>query len=137
MTLAAFVTETERDRSAVAIAEPMTVSEVLSSWLAAKTPRLSPATVDRCRVAIKHLDSVLGSMRVARLRPHHVEDLYGRLSAAGQSGSSVRKLHWAMRQSLAWAHKRGYRATVATDGVELPPLDERKVDPPSSASCRR
>jgi integrase len=42
-----------------------------------------------------------------------------------------------MRQSLAWAHKRGYTAIVATDGVDLPPLDERKVDPPSSADVRK
>jgi integrase len=135
--LAAFVTETERDRSASAITEPMTVSQVLDSWLQAKSPRLSPATVDRYRVAIKLVTPVIGSMRVARLRPHHIDDLYSGLLAAGQSGSSIRKVHWAMRQSLAWAHKRGYTAIVATNGVELPPLGERKVDPPASADVRK
>jgi integrase len=135
--LAAFVIETERDRTASAITEPMTVSQVLATWLEAKTPRLSPATVDRYRVAIKLVEPVLGSMGVARLRPHHIDDLYSGLLAAGQSGSSIRKVHWAMRQSLAWAHKRGYTAIVATDGVDLPPLGERKVDPPASADVRK
>jgi integrase len=118
--LAAFVTETERDRSASAITEPMTVSQVLDSWLEAKSPRLSPATVDRYRVAIKLAAPVIGSMRVARLRPHHIDDLYSGLLAAHQSGSSIRKVHWAMRQSLAWAHKRGYTA----------------MSPPTAWSCR-
>ena len=135
--LAAFVTETKRDRSAAAITEPMTVSQVLSSWLEARSSRLSPSTVDRYRVAIKLIDPATSSMRVARLRPYHVEDLYRRLSAAGQSGSSVRKVHWALRQSLAWAHKRGYTAIVATDGIELPPLGERRVEPPASADVRK
>jgi integrase len=135
--LAASVTEIERDRSAAAIAEPMTVSQVLTSWLGAKSLRLSPSTVDRYRVAIKLVEPVLGSMGVARLRPHHIDDLYSGLLAAGQSGSSSRKVQWAMRQSLAWAHKRGYTAIVATNGVDLPPLGERKVDPPASADVRK
>jgi integrase len=135
--LAAFVTETQRDRSAPAVTEPMTVSQVLTSWLDAKAPRLSLATVDRYRVAIKLVEPVLGSMGVARLRAHHIDDLYGALLAAGQSGSSIRKVHWALRQSLAWAHKRGYTAIIATEGVDLPPLSERKLDPPASADVRK
>jgi hypothetical protein len=69
--LAAFVTETAKDRSPSSAAEPMT---------------------DRYRVAIKHIDAVIGSMKVARLRPHHIEDFYTALYADGQSGSSSRKV---------------------------------------------
>ena len=134
--LAAFVTEVGRDRTASAAAEPMTVSKVLAKWLDTKSQRLSPASADRYRVAIKHVEPVLGAIRVARLRPHHIEDLYDALLSKGQSGASIRKIHWALRQSLAWAHRRGYTAIVATDGVELPPLGERRIDPPSSENVR-
>lgn len=75
-------------------------------------------------------------MRVARLRPHHVEDLYSALVAEGQWGSSIRKIHWALRQSLAWAHRRGYTSIIATDGIELPPLGAKEIEPPSSAEVR-
>lgn len=51
------------------------------------------------------------------------------------SGSSVRTLPWAMRQSLAWAHKRGLTGVVATQDVELPPLPAKKIEPPSSCPC--
>ena len=47
------------------------------------------------------------------------------------------KIHWVLRQSLAWAHRRGYCSIIATDGLELPPLGAREMDPPSSADVRR
>jgi len=134
--LAAFVNEVDRDRNASAAAEPMVVSQMLAQWLGAKEVRLSPVTASRYRIAFKHIEPALGSMRVAQLRPHHIEDLYDALQSKGQSGASIRKVHWALRQSLAWAHRRGYTALVATDGVELPPLGERKIDPPSSENVR-
>lgn len=137
LALAAFVTEVARERTAAVVAHKMTVSEVLASWLEARRQRLSSSTIDRYRVAIKHVDPVLGHLDVARLRPHHIEDFYAGLVKSGQSGSSVRKVHWAMRQSLAWAHRRGHTAIVATDGVELPPLGERKIDPPHTADVRK
>jgi integrase len=137
LALAAFVTEVSRDRTALAAAEPMTVSQVLRSWLEAKAPTLSPATVDRYRIAFKQVDPVLGSMKVARLRPPDIEDLYSAMLAKGQSGASIRKVHWALRQSLAWAHRRGFTAMIATEGVELPPLGEKKVEPPATADVRK
>jgi integrase len=135
--LRAFVTETERDRNATAAAEPKSVSQVLNKWLESKESRLSPVTASRYRVAFKHIEPALGSMPVSRVRPHHIEDLYASLHAKGQSGASIRKAHWALRQSLAWAYRHGYTALVATDGVELPPLGERKIDPPTSENVRR
>lgn len=133
--LAAFVTEVAKDRNASSPAEPITVSQTLNKWLDSRRVQLSPATTDRYRVAITHVEPVIGSMRVARLRPHHIEDLYSALVAEGQSGSSIRKIHWALRQSLAWAHRRGYTSIIATDGIELP-LGAREMEPPSSDDVR-
>jgi integrase len=135
--LAAFVTEVSRDRTAQLVAHKTTVSEVLAAWLEARGPHLAPSTVDRYRVAIKHVVPVLGPTPVSKLRSHHIEDFYNRLVKAGQSGSSIRKIHWAMRQALAWAHKRGLTAIVATTDVELPPLGAREIDPPETASVRK
>jgi hypothetical protein len=103
MALAAFVTEAAKDRNASALTEPMTVSQVLTKWLDSRRAQLSPATTDRYRVAIKHIEPVLGSMRVARLRPHHVENLYVALVVEGQSGASIRKIHWAHGGIGPWA----------------------------------
>jgi integrase len=134
--LAAFVTEVAKERTESSPAEAITVSQTLSKWLNSRKAQLSPATTDRYRVAIKHIDPVIGSIRVSQLRPHHIEDLYSSLVTEGQSGSSIRKIHWALRQSLAWAHRRGYVSIIATDGIELPPLGAREMEPPSSDNVR-
>jgi integrase len=134
--LAAFVTEVAKDRTASSPAEAITVSQTLAKWLDSRKARLSPATTDRYRVAIKHVDPAIGPMRVSRLRPHHIEDFYSALVTEGQSGSSIRKIHWALRQSLAWAHRRGYVSMIATDRIELPRLGAREMAPPSSDDVR-
>jgi integrase len=134
--LAAFVTEMAKDRSASSPAEAITVAQTLDKWLASRKAQLSPATTDRYRVAIKHVGPAIGSLRVSQLRPHHIEDLYSALVSEGRSGSSIRKIHWALRQSLAWAHRRGYVSIIATDGIELPPLGAREMEPPSSDDVR-
>ncbi len=133
--LAKFVTEVaEGGRVATG---PISVEQVITQWLDARRAQLSPATTDRYRVAIKLIDPAILKMPVARLRAHHIEDLYADLVRSGQSGSSIRKVHWALRQSLARAHKRGLTGVLPTAGVELPPLGAREINPPSSADVRK
>jgi site-specific recombinase XerC len=119
-------------------AEPITVTQTLEKWLNSREAQPSAATTDRYRVAIKHVEPVLRQMGVTRLQPHHIEDLSSELVAKGQSGSSIRKIHWALRRrSLTWAHRRRYYSVIATDGIELSPLGAREMDQPSSADLRR
>jgi len=133
--LAKFVTEVaEGGRVATG---PISVERVLTRWLEARKTQLSQSTADRYRVAIKLIPDAIQKMPVAKLRAHHLEDLYADLLVSGQSGSSIRKVHWALRQSLAWARKRGYTGLIATDGVDLPPLGERKLNPPPSTDVRK
>ncbi len=133
--LAAFVAEATLGKELPL--ESTSVAEVLARWLEYRSAHLAPSTADRYRVAIKLLPESITKMPVAKLRPHQIEDVYVDLVAAGQSGSSVRKLHWAMRQALAWAHKRGLTNSVATSGVELPPLRAKKIQPPDSKDVRK
>lgn len=132
--LARFVTEVAGGGRAPT--GPVSLGEVLTRWLASRRSHLSAATLDRYRVAITHVPDELKKMPVDQLRAHHIEDLYADLVEHGMSGSSVRKLHWAMRQSLAWAHKRGLTGVVATQDVELPPLRAKKIEPPTSDAVR-
>ena len=133
--LAKFVTEVG-DGGRVAT-EPISVEEVLTRWLAARNAQIAPSTADRYRVAIKLIPDAMKRMPVAKLRAHHIEDLYADLVEAGQSGSSIRKLHWALRGATEWAHKRGYTGLIAANGVELPPLGAKKLIPPESDNVRK
>lgn len=129
--LAAYVQEVGH-RSADIVAEGLTLIQVLDNWLEFRAPHLSPGTVDRYRQAIQHVRPALGKLAVARVETHHIEDFYGKLHREGMSGASIRKIHWAIRQSLAWAKRRGYVAQLATEGVELPPLGAKRIEPPKS-----
>jgi integrase len=133
--LAKFVTEVAEGGQVAT--GPISVEQVLTRWLASRKGQLAPSTSDRYRVAIKLIPAALNKMPVAKLRAHHIEDLYADLVASGQSGSSIRKLHWAMRQSMAWAQKRGFTGLVATQGVDLPPLGAKQLTPPTSANVRK
>ena len=59
-------------------------------------------------------------MAMARLEAHHLEDFYAKLHREGLSGASIRKIHWAMRQSLAWAKRRGFVDQLVTEGGRAP-----------------
>ena len=133
--LAKFVTEVSS--SGRVATGPISVEQVLTKWLAARKAQLAASTVDRYEVAIKLIPDAIKGMPVSKLRAHHIEDLYSELVASGQSGSSVRKLHWAMRGAMEWAYKRSHTGLIATDGVDLPPLGARKISPPSSEDVRK
>jgi len=130
LALSEFITET--DRNVPILTGPVTVADVVTGWLEARAPQFAPSTVSRYQVAIKQLVPAIGAIPLRRLRASDIEDLYARLHRDGLSGSSIRKIHWAMRQSLAWAKRRGLVSTLATDGVQLPPLGEKVITPPSS-----
>ena len=95
LALAALVTDVVKH--ALMPTTSLRVEQVVRSWLEAKAPRLSPSTVVRYEVAIKHIVPAIGDIAVARLRTRDVEDFYAALHSRGLSGSSIRKVHWAMR----------------------------------------
>lgn len=116
---------------------PKTVEAVLRGWLEARAVQMEPATVQRYETALRHIVRVLGKKRVAALRTKDIEDFYTQLVRQGQSGASLRRVHGALRQSLAWAKRRGYVASIATEGIELPPLGSRDIQPPELAHVRK
>lgn len=64
MALAALVTGIAQDRAVVSV-EQISVSEVLGRWLQTRRKRLSPATIDRYKIAITHVNDSLGKLPVA------------------------------------------------------------------------
>ena len=112
--LAAFVAKVAKVRSASSPAEPITVSQTLGKWLDSRRAQLSPAN-----------DGQISCRDHAHRASDWIDAGRSTLVTEGQSGSSIRKVHWALRQSLAWAHRRGYCSIIATDGIELPPQKVR------------
>lgn len=85
----------------------LTVSAFLDRWLQVSQERVKPRTHFRYAELIRlHINPTLGATQLAKLRPLHIEELYGMLRKRGLSGTTVlhvhRVLHAAFNQVVKW-----------------------------------
>ncbi len=99
----------------------MTVGDLLHRWLADVLPtRVEAGTVEGYRWAIeKHLAPGLGTIRLVKLTPEHVERfLLAKSSTLGRA--SLVRLRAVLGQALRWAEKRSYVARNVASLADLP-----------------
>jgi integrase len=99
------LTSALRDKEAgVYVAGPtQTLSEFLHSWLREAEQRLKPRTIQRYAGIIRvHIEPKIGAVRVGRLTPQHLADLYDSLLKADrpQSAASVAQIHAVLHSAL-------------------------------------
>lgn len=85
----------------------LTVAAFLERWLAVSKERVKSRTHFRYAELLKlHVKPLIGSTQLAKLRPLHIEELYGVLLKRGLSGTTVlqvhRVLHAAFNQAVKW-----------------------------------
>lgn len=85
----------------------LTVAAFLDRWLEVSRERVKPRTHHRYAELIRlHVNPVIGSTQLTKLRPLHIEELYGLLRKRGLSGTTVlqvhRVLHAAFNQAVKW-----------------------------------
>lgn len=75
-------------RSGVRNGQDATVNQLLDTWL--EQARLSPSTrLDYGRAIRSHVPEWLSTMKVWKVRPHHLDGLYGALAANGVGDARV------------------------------------------------
>jgi integrase len=73
-------------------ATSLTVAQYLDQWLAVKKTKVEPGTFGPYASHVKrHLKPQLGTLRLAKLEPYHVQQMYAALSQAGTKPPTVRK----------------------------------------------
>ncbi len=110
-----------RDDAAIAETHGLTMGEYLEQWLEGK--RSIRATTRRSYEGHIRIypAPMLGSHRLADLRPNHVDVMYSRLIAAGQpSPTTMRRIHGTLRSALNTAVKRRLLPWNPALHVELP-----------------
>jgi len=81
----------------------------------------SPNTVDGLRWAIdRHILPAIGSRRLRDLLPGEVEDMLRARSAAGVSGSSLRRIHGTLKRVLRYAERHGLASRNVAGLVDCP-----------------
>jgi hypothetical protein len=102
------------------------LAEYLREWLEAAAPNLSGKSVERYETVVEHLIEGLGGIRLADLRPVHIQKLYSKWLKSGPDGkprwarATLRKHHFVLHRALRDAVRLQYLAVNPADAVEVP-----------------
>lgn len=99
----------------------LTVAAFLGRWLEVSRDRVKPRTHHRYGELIRlHVNPVIGAIQLTKLRPLHVEELYGLLRKRGLSGTTVLQVHRILHAAFNQAVKWQLLERNPTDAVKAP-----------------
>lgn len=99
----------------------------LAKWLAgyAATNTSLRTQEDYDGIVRRYIEPKIGSIPLSRLRPEHLDDLYGEMKQRGLSARTILHTHRILREALSHAIKRRLLTQNVCDAVD-PPRPERK-----------
>ncbi len=133
---------TARDNGEHSPARSPTLKEFTTSWLESKrVARCRPRTIEAYRERVEsYILPKLGAVKVDKLRPDHITDLYTELLTTRTprklSPATVNSVHLALGNMLRLAHRRRLVQRVVTDLVDPPRVDEYEARTLTIAEAR-
>lgn len=108
-----------------------TVEKWLMHWLEEiARPNIRDSSYQAYRTAItKHLLPVIGSLRLDRLEPEHIEAVYRRMTDAGARPATAHQAHRTLRTALGEAERRGRIGRNPASLVRPPRIQSDPVEP--------
>jgi integrase len=130
---------TDRDGGLAFDSGKQTVGEYLDRWLEDSVrDNVKPRTLSNYRLQVReHLRPALGSIKLSKLTPAHVQSLYRAKLDEGLSPSSVRYIHAVLHRALKQAVKWGLMPRNVTEAVDLPKILRPEVAALSPDQARR
>jgi integrase len=117
-----------RDRGTLAAPSRDTVKTYLQTWLDGARPSLRPMTFQSYESVIRtQLEPRLGRIRLAQLRPHHVQAMHSAMLAEGLSPKYVRNVHGVLHRALDRAVQWRQLVVNPADGIDLPQRAPREM----------
>jgi integrase len=118
--------------------ERMTVKQFLEYWLSVTQTMVRPRTYKRYAEYVRvHALPEIGHLRLAQLRPVHLQDLYAARLKAGASPSTVQHLHAALHRALKMAERWEYVPRNVASRVSPPRVPKFKIRPLTVTEVRR
>ncbi|MCB9175986.1 MAG: site-specific integrase [Caldilineae bacterium] len=111
--------------------ERTTVAQFLNTWLETVVESsVRPSTFRSYEMHVRiHLSPALGKKRLAKLAPHHVQEMMNAKLAEGLSPQTVRHIRATLRRALGHALKWGLVSRNVATLVDPPKVPRRKVEP--------
>lgn len=114
------------------------LGELLDRWLADIAAHRSAYTMKEYRrMAERDIEPAIGKIRLDKLAPRHLDELYRALHDRGLSGTSVRRHHFLLHAALRRAVKWGMVASNVADRATPPPLARSRASAPAVADVQR
>ncbi|MDO8690228.1 MAG: tyrosine-type recombinase/integrase [Dehalococcoidia bacterium] len=127
-----------KDEGKLMVPERLTVAQFLAQWLETTAPTVRLSTLTRYEeYARLHAVPELGTVKLARLTPQHLQKLYAQKLEAGLSPMTVRHLHAVMHRALSQALRWGLVATNVADAVDAPRVKRQEIKALSPEEARR
>lgn len=128
------VKELEQQREAKTLRKPgrgWTVATWLTHWVEEIAPLgVNENTMVGYGVAVrKHLVPGLGAHKLDKLRPEHIESLYGRMIAGGSKPGTAHQVHRTFRTALNEAVRRGHLGQNPVRLAKAPRVREEEIEP--------
>lgn len=117
---------------------PPTVAEWLEHWLSTiATRRVRYSTLTGYRGYIRNrIVPAIGHLRLDRLQPEHVEQMYVELEAAGLAAASILQCHRILSRALKVALQRGRVGRNVCTLVDAPSVRREEVEPLTGDDAR-
>lgn len=114
-----------------------TVEQWLTTYLDTVAPRrCDPTTVYDYRSKLKNwVIPVVGRIRVDRLTPEHLDDIYLKMQRAGKADSSILKVHRIMTRALEIAYRRGIVPRNVAKLIDAPTAKRIEILPLTEAEA--
>ncbi len=117
----------------------LTVAEFMQQWLnTSAVLRVKRTTLDNYRQNVRlHIDPNVGTIRLDKLSPVNVMNIYATMSKAGKSTRTQQLVHTILRRALVMAVKWRLVSFNVCDTVDRPPSATKRSRwmPPMPASC--
>lgn len=119
--------------------EKFTLGDYLTLWLENEARvKVAPSTYARYEQHIRlYLKPELGAVRLDKLTPFHVSQLYGRMERGGASASERMKTGKLLRQVLKAAKRLKLVTSNAAEDVLLPRVVKKEIQPLSPDQVKR
>jgi integrase len=123
--------------TAVADGRTPFASYLVDRWLPHVETRVRPKTWQRYEGAVRlHVVPRIGRVKMANLRPHHIQDVLDAMTADGCSAASVHKVYRIVSSSLRDAIGWQILTTNPAAGVKPPKAERGELHVPTSEQVR-
>jgi len=114
-----------------------TVEQFLNRWLDEVICHRRPRTQESYRGTVRlHIIPYVGTFKLHKLQPEHVQAMVNALATTGLSPRSVEYATLVLSRGLNQAKRWGYITKNAVDGVELPQVKRPKIQPADEQQAR-